>query len=66
MNRADPRNPAGDGYTPNLVTQNFDVTLIDATGKRVEHARRQLVDGAASRRSATSSATSRSTASGSR
>ena len=35
MNRADPRNPAGDGYTPNLVTQNFDVTLIDVTGKRV-------------------------------
>ena len=35
LNRADPRNPAGDGYTPNLVTQNFDVTLIDATGKRV-------------------------------
>ena len=35
LNRADPRNPAGDGSTPNLVTQNFDVTLIDATGKRV-------------------------------
>ena len=35
LNRADPRNPAGDGYTPNLVTQNFDVTLIDVTGKRV-------------------------------
>jgi hypothetical protein len=35
MNRADPRNPAGDGYTPDLVTQNFDVTLIDAAGKRV-------------------------------
>lgn len=34
LNRADPRNPAGDGYTPNLVTQNFDVTLIDAAGKR--------------------------------
>jgi hypothetical protein len=35
MNRDDPRNPAGDGFTPNLVTQDFDVTLIDATGKRV-------------------------------
>jgi hypothetical protein len=35
MNRDDPRNPAGDGFTPNLVTQNFDVTLIDAAGKRV-------------------------------
>jgi hypothetical protein len=35
VNRTDPRNPAGDGFTPTLVTQNFDVTLIDATGKRV-------------------------------
>jgi hypothetical protein len=34
MNRNDARNPAGDGYTPNLVTQDFDVTLTDAAGRR--------------------------------
>ncbi|MDO8211265.1 hypothetical protein [Conexibacter sp. CPCC 206217] len=34
MNRNDPRNPAGDGYTPNLVTQDFGVTLTDASGAR--------------------------------
>ncbi|MDO8211266.1 hypothetical protein [Conexibacter sp. CPCC 206217] len=34
MNRNDPRNPAGDSYTPNSATQDFDVTLIDASGRR--------------------------------
>src|SRR5262249_56344720 len=34
MNRRDPRNPLGDGYTPNLVTQDFDVTIADASGRR--------------------------------
>jgi hypothetical protein len=34
VNRNDPRNPAGDGFTPNLVTQDFAVTLIDARGRR--------------------------------
>lgn len=34
VNRNDPRNPAGDNTTPNSATQNFDVTLIDAAGRR--------------------------------
>ncbi|MDO8188275.1 hypothetical protein Q5424_13680 [Conexibacter sp. JD483] len=32
INRNDPRNPAGDGYTPNAVTQDFTVTVTDASG----------------------------------
>jgi hypothetical protein len=34
INRNDPRNPAGDGYTPDKVTQDFTITLKDAAGNR--------------------------------
>ncbi len=32
VNRNDPRNPAGDGSTPNKVSQDFTVTVRDAAG----------------------------------
>ncbi|MBX5441019.1 MAG: hypothetical protein IRZ32_05765 [Solirubrobacteraceae bacterium] len=32
--RWDPRNPQGDGHTPTAATQDFDVTLVDADGRR--------------------------------
>lgn len=34
LNRADARNPVGDGFTPQSATQDFDVTLVDADGHR--------------------------------
>ncbi len=34
VNRFDARNPATDGFTAGQGAQDFDVTLIDATGKR--------------------------------
>ncbi|MDW5592735.1 hypothetical protein VSS74_00200 [Conexibacter stalactiti] len=34
VNRNDPRNPGGDGYTPDKVTQDFTITLKDAAGNR--------------------------------
>jgi hypothetical protein len=34
VNRFDGRNPQGNEYTPESATQDFDVTLIDADGKR--------------------------------
>lgn len=34
VNRNDARNPVGDGANPQSATQDFEVTLVDAAGKR--------------------------------
>jgi hypothetical protein len=38
VNRWDPKNPQGDGYTPTAATQDFTVTLVDAGGRRASTA----------------------------
>jgi hypothetical protein len=37
-NRGDRRNPVGDGLNPASATQDFDVTLVDAAGRRATSA----------------------------